>query len=152
MDTSLIDAVLDTLSQMPKIHRALQRDVFRKALEQTEPDLSRLHLEIMNVLQTEGTLHMVEIADLLMISKPQMSRLIDELIELGIVKREPELSDRRKSNITLTPTGDEVQRRFRSNIEHNIKTWLSRLTEDELKELEASFRKVGDIVSRLRDQ
>jgi DNA-binding MarR family transcriptional regulator len=145
-----IDDVLETLSQMPKLHRGLQRNIFKKVLESLKEGISRHHLEILKLLYEEGTLHVAEIADLLLISKSQMTRLIDELIRLGMVERQPDTQDRRKSNILLTHKGTAIVKEVRVNIQANIKTWLSSLTDEELRELSTSFKKIQNIIMKLK--
>ena len=150
MTSDPLNDVLDNLSHMPKIHRTLQQGIFKNALAGFSRDVTRHHLEILKVLRNEGTLHIAEIADLLLISKPQMTRLLDELIELQLVERQPDTEDRRKINITLTDKGQRVSEEFRLNIEESIRTWLSALNDDELRELSNSLKTIGNIISKLR--
>ncbi len=145
-----IDDVLDTLSQMPKLHRGLQKNIFKKVLESLEEGISRHHLEILKLLHEEGTLHVAEIADLLLISKSQMTRLIDELINLGMVERQPDTQDRRKSNILLTHKGAAIVEKVRVNTQGNIKTWLSSLTDQELSQLSISLKQIQNIIMKLK--
>ncbi len=145
-----IEDVLDALAQMPKLHRSVQKDIFKQALENLDVDVSRLHLEILKVLYEEGTLHVAEIADLLLISKPQMTHLIDELIELEMVERQPNTIDRRKTNIVLAPKGEAAGKQFRENIRENLRTKLAALNKEQLVELAASLRKIGDVIYPLR--
>ena len=145
-----IDDILDTLSQMPKLHRGLQKNIFKKVLESLEEGISRHHLEILKLLHEEGTLHVAEIANLLLISKSQMTRLIDELINLGMVKRQSDTQDRRKRNILLTHKGAAIVEKFQENVQRNIKTWLSSLTYQELSELSNSLKQIQNIVLKMR--
>ena len=145
-----IEDVLDTLAQMPKLHRSVQKDIFKQALDNLDAGVSRHHLEILKVLHEEGTIHVAEIAELLLISKPQMTRLIGELIELEMVERQPDTSDRRKTNIVIAPKGEAAGKQFRDNIEANLRSKLSSLDNAQLADLADSLRKIGNVISRLR--
>ncbi len=149
MPNKPIDNVLETLSQMPKLHRGLHKNIFRKVIENLAEGITRHHLEILDLLYEEGTLHMAEIADMLLISKSQMTRLIDELIRREMVERHPDKNDRRKSNVFLTPKGSKTVEEFKKGIEDNIKRWLSSLTDQELSQIATSLKQIQNIIMRL---
>ncbi|MFO8101193.1 MAG: MarR family transcriptional regulator [Dehalococcoidia bacterium] len=149
MPNKPIDDVLDTLAQMPKFHRGLHRNIFRKVIENVAEGITRHHLEILNLLYDEKTLHMAEIADMLLISKSQMTRLIDELINLEMVERHPDKNDRRKSNIVLTPKGSKTVEEFKRGVEDNTKIWLSSLNDEELSRIAASLKQIQNSVMKL---
>jgi len=144
-----IDDILETLSQMPKLHRGIQKNIFKKSLGELSEGISRHHLEIMKLLYDEGRLHLAEISDMLFISKSQMTRLIDELIGLEMVERQTDAVDRRKSNIILTNKGEKVVQEVRAKIGEGIKEWLSSLSDDELEKLSASLKIIHDIIFKL---
>ncbi len=149
MTNKPINDILETLAQMPKIHRGVQKNVFKKAIGELQEGISRHHLEILKLLYDDGMLHLAEIADLLFISKSQMTRLIDELIELDMVERQPDAVDRRKSNIILKDKGNNVVEEFRAKVGESIKSWLSSLSEEELRELSVSLKRLQDIIFKL---
>src|SRR5690348_15951185 len=51
-----------------------------------------------------------ELADLMQVSAPTVSRMIDTLVERGYVERTPDLADRRKICLGLTAAGHELAR------------------------------------------
>lgn len=144
-----LDDVLDVLSRIPQMHRSVQKDIFRGALENIGIGVSRHHLEILRVLQTEGTLHAAEIAEILLISKPQMTRLIDELIDLKLVERERDTQDRRKTNIYLTSRGRDTIERFHRHIKQNVRAKLAALNDEQLAELAVALQKIKDVTEKL---
>ncbi|MCP4612070.1 MAG: winged helix-turn-helix transcriptional regulator, partial [Planctomycetes bacterium] len=87
--------------------------------------------------------------DMLLISKPQMTRLIDELIDLGMVERHPDETDRRKINISLTVKGKETVEKFRNTIKGVIKTRLAPLPEKDLVELSTALKTVLEVGSKV---
>jgi len=68
-------------------------------------DISPVHIGIMKQLDEAGTLHVAEIGERLQIARPQMTHLIDKLVDLEIVERHTDKTDRRMINIVLTDKG-----------------------------------------------
>jgi len=150
MKRSVLDSVVkDLLSITPLIRRSIQRKVVRAAFAQIEEDITLPHLEIMKILQEEGTKYIAEIGERLQIPKPQMTHLIDRLEKLEIAARQADTTDRRMSNIMLTDKGRRIIEELDQVINESIKAKLSYLTEDELRELSVSLKKLGDILYRL---
>lgn len=150
MGKSYLDSVIkDLLSITPLIRRNIQRKVVRTAFAQVEQDITLPHLEIMKALQEEGTRHIAEIGERLQIPKPQMTHLIDRLEDLEIVARQANTADRRIINIMLTDKGRRIIGELDQVIKGSIEEKLSFLTEEELRELSVSLKKLGDILSKL---
>ena len=109
-------------------------------------DISPPHFEIMTTLEEAGTLHVTEIGEKLQIPKPH---LIDKLVALAMVERQPDARDRRIINIALTSRGKTLLKKHRRMIEGAIKKSLTYLTDEELEELSTSLRKLRQILSKL---
>jgi len=147
---SILDSVVkDLLSITPLIRRSIQRKLVRTAFAQIESDLSLPHLEIIKTLQEEGRKHIAEIGERLQIPKPQMTHLIDRLENLKMVTRQADTTDRRVTNITLTDKGRTIAEELDRVITDSIREKLSCLTDEELRELSVSLRKLGDILTKL---
>ncbi|MBM3944882.1 MAG: MarR family transcriptional regulator [SAR202 cluster bacterium] len=87
---------------------------FEREMEETE----RLPLTWYDVLiqlheAPEGRLRMQALADLVILSRSGLTRLIDRLEKEGLVRREPSREDRRGSYAILTDKGREVLSRAR---------------------------------------
>lgn len=150
MKRSAVDGIVeDLLSITPLVRRNIQRKLVRTAFAQIEEDITLPHLEIMKSLQEEGTRHIAEIGERLQIPKPQMTRLIDRLEDLGIVARRADNADRRVINIALTGKGRRIIEELDRVIMGSIRVKLASLTEAELRELSGSLKKLGDILSKL---
>lgn len=149
MNETVWSNIADFLDRLPIIHRSFHKDIMKAMRENLEEGVSRYHLEVVKTLEEYGTMHVKEIGDILLISKPQMTRLIDELIDLGIVERQPDEMDRRKINITLTIKGKEVAEIMRETIKDLVKARLSSLPEKDLVELSEALNKVLDVGLRI---
>ncbi len=107
------------------------------------------HITILKVIGEMGPMPVSEIGRCHGISKSQMTYLIDRLVELGLVERQPDTGDRRVINIMLTGKGEDVLNEFRASIIESIKQKLSSLDESELEQLSDSLRKIRGILAKL---
>ena len=151
MDDKTLDNTLEVLMHdHPIIMRIIHRSVFKTVLEALGENISPHHLPIMRMLYEAGTLHVTGIGGELLIPKPQMTYLIDELINLEMVERHSNQVDRRKVNISLTNKGKATVEKCDGIMRNIIKTKLSSLKDEDLEELSISLRKAKDILSKLQ--
>lgn len=104
----------------------------------------------MKLLEEAGSLHVAEIGERLQIARPQMTHLIDKLVELDIVERHTGTTDRRTIDIMLTNKGGTLSEKRDSLMRKTIMETMSSLTMGELQDLSASLRKLRDIFSKLK--
>lgn len=149
MNDTVWNNITDFLDRLPVLHRSFHKGIMKALQENLEEGISRYHLEVVKTIEDYGTMHVTEIGDMLLISKPQMTRLIDELIDLGMVDRQPDETDRRKINISLTPKGKATVERFRETIKGVIKTRLASLPEKDLIELSTALKTVLDVGTKV---
>jgi len=140
-----IDRIMDAIIHVPPIFakKLLGRDLLG-----IDTSLTRLHFAIMGVL-SEGNLPVSELARHLMITKPQMTHLVDHLVQMGVIERRPDARDRRVINLTLTEQGKVMRDTFRHKIEENIKSALSGLTPEELKSMADALDTLRNIGAKL---
>ena len=147
---SVLDSVVEDLfSTLPLIGRSIRRKLLKTALTSFNKDIAPPHFEIMKLLEEAGTLHVAEIGEKLQIARPQMTHLIDKLVDLDIVERQTGTVDRRTINIMLTNKGKTILEEHDSHIRNATRETLSCLTDEELRDLSASLRKLRDIFSKL---
>ena len=150
MRQKVLDQVIkDILSITPLVRRNIQRKVVKSAFVHIELDITLPHLEIMKVIQEEGSLHIAEIGEKLQIPKPQMTHLVDRLEKLGMASRHTDESDRRITNLTLTPEGQQILGELDQILYSSIEEKLSVLSEEELRVMSVSFRKLAEILAKL---
>jgi DNA-binding MarR family transcriptional regulator len=146
MENSIIDGIIENLFHvLPLIHKKL----LKIDLEGAKKDISRLHFAIMGMLDEFGTLPVSEIGKRLLIPKPQMTHLIDQLISLAIAERQPDTRDRRIIKIALTDKGKITLEECKGLMRSDIRQKLSCLKDEELAELSVSLAKLRDIGAKL---
>jgi DNA-binding MarR family transcriptional regulator len=141
---------LDLLSVPPLIFRLIRRKLVMTTLAETEVNLKLLHIEIMKVLKEEGTMHVAEIGEKLLIAKAQMTHLIDKLVEPGFVEREIGTPDRRTMNISLTPKGIKFIEEQDALILNAVRDNMSDLTDKELEAMADSLRNLRDTLFKMQ--
>jgi DNA-binding MarR family transcriptional regulator len=150
MNSDLLEKVaLELISIPPLIHRSVQRTFSKKSNNDFDINITRNHFEILRLLEEEGTLQVAEIGQKLHISKAQMTHLIDKLVMMKFVEREPSTSDRRAINISLSTHGRKTMEEKKIGILNAIKESISTLTVEDLKHLSESLRNLKDTLSKL---
>lgn len=140
----------DLLSVPPLIFRLIRRKLMRVTLAESDLKCKPLHFEILKVLRDEGTMHVAEIGDKLLIAKAQMTHLIDKLVTLGFVVREICPADRRTTNISLTPRGRKFLKEQDSLFLNAISDNMTSLSDKELEALSGSLQNLRDLLSRMQ--
>jgi len=150
MKPEILDNIAEDLFTLPPlIGRSIRRKLVRTAMAHIREDISPPHFEIIKTLEDAGTLHVTEIGERLQIPNPQMTHLIDKLVTLDMVERQPDTKDRRTINIALTRRGKSLLKKHRKMIEDAIKKILASLTDEDLEELSTSLKKLHEILSKL---
>jgi len=151
MRNDILDSISEDLFSIPPLlFRGIRRKLLKTALANIDVDISPLHFEIMKLLEEAETLRVAEIGERLQIARPQMTHLIDKLVDLNIVERQTGTADRRTINIVLTSKGRITLEEHDNCIRNAIKETLSSLTSEELEDLSASLRKLRDIFLKLQ--
>jgi MarR family transcriptional regulator, organic hydroperoxide resistance regulator len=140
----------DLLSMPPLIFRRIRSKLSKNPVSEYTVNITTLHFEIMMLLEDEGVLHLAEIGERLYIAKAHMTQLVNKLVELKLVGRTLDSSDRRIINISLTDQGRSALKEHKNNIMTSILESISSLTPQELQDLSASLNRLKEILSRLQ--
>lgn len=108
-----------------------------------EPLTAREYDVLFNLARAGGKLPMKELVDSALLSQPSMSRMVDRLVGKGYLAREPNPTDGRAVDVTLTATGGQMQRKLGRVHVRTIASELAPLTDHELTQL-------TDICSKLQ--
>ncbi len=145
MNDANIDRILENMIHiMPVFHKKL----LRMDLGGVTDNLTRLHLAIMGVLSA-SSMTMSELAEILMMTKPQMTHLVDQLVGLGIVERRPDVMDRRVINLDVTDNGRVLLEDMKRKVKENIRNRLASLTPAELAQMSATLETLRIIGGKL---
>ena len=94
---------------------AVQREGNRMLAEALRPlDLTPSQAEVLRVLQERQPLSLIALGDLLVCEHGSPSRLVNGLVEAGLVERTPSLINGRMVTLTLTARGQERAEQVKS--------------------------------------
>jgi DNA-binding MarR family transcriptional regulator len=96
-----------------------------------------------------GPQHVGELGRRLGLSEPAASLLVDKLEELGLVTRQRDAGDRRRTLVTATRVAEELAARLRQGREEHVRRWLESLSDDELDGLTHGFRGLLRVAAQL---
>ncbi len=91
-----------------------------------------------------GPLSVGEIAEAVGVDQPRASRLVQQSVELGLVRREADPDDARRTRIVLTDEGTTIVRGFRGDRRETISGALAGFSDDERAELARLLAKLAD--------
>lgn len=140
---------IDLLSIPPLIFREIRRKLIKTTLADIDVDITPLHFEIIRLLEKEGKLHVTEIGNRLRIAKAQMTKLTDKLVDLKLVERQTDVTDRRTCMITLCLRGKAVLEEHRASLMNALRETMEQLSDEDLRDLSNTLRKLQDILSKL---
>jgi DNA-binding MarR family transcriptional regulator len=90
-------------------------------------------------------LRMQQLSDRVVLSRSRVSRVVDEMVRAGLVRKEPDPDDRRGSYAAITEDGRAALRKAAPVYLQGIETeFLSHLSAGERRTLERSLTKVLD--------
>ena len=150
MMKEILDSVAyDLFTTMPLIHRSIRNKLIKNVITNLKEDIAPPHFEIMKLLEEAGMLHVAEIGERLQIARPQMTHLIDRLVELDLVGRETNEEDRRMLNVWLKSKGKVFIKERDKQVINATREVLSGLTDEELRQLSVSLKNLKDIFLNL---
>lgn len=107
---------------------------------------------VLGILKKRGAIPMSVIGKKGYISRPNMTALIDKLVDEGLVERSPDENDRRVINIILTGKGEEELLNWRKNENIKIRNKLSVLSDKNLETLYESIRDIKAILNKMENE
>ncbi len=119
--------VKDFIEIMPLMHRKFFHSMRKH-------DLKKYTMALMNINDDDGQ-PMNHYCEKLMISKPNFTKVVNELIDLNFVERKMDSADRRKTNIFITESGKKEVKIRKKYIFDLVSERLSKIPEDELDQL-----------------
>lgn len=118
-----------------KMCRNMNNEFIKSILKDLDVNLAQQHYMVLKLLEGNKHLYVTEFVDALGITKPQMTSLVDKLIEMGYANRTNDVNDRRRIYISLTNEGEFVVSKINESVDKQIDKRLITLTQKELETL-----------------
>ncbi|WP_195428205.1 MarR family transcriptional regulator [Clostridium sp. D46t1_190503_E9] len=108
------------------------------------------HMKVIFYLSRKKSMSVSDVAKCLDISKPNMTPIIDKLINEGFVYRYTDPNDRRKINIELTEKAHLFLKNKELEIKNSLLTKISTLDDEDLHKLDITIKDMYDILIKLK--
>jgi DNA-binding MarR family transcriptional regulator len=144
-----LDSVVDKLLQFAPF---FYRNVFRPPSQKSKLSPVNLHLRALSMLVDCGMLPSSELGRRLGISKPNVTSLVDKLIDKGYAERLPDIKDRRVINVCVTVKGRRFVANRKRAIRGLMKKNMSVLKPQEMEELSNALNVCKDVISRMGER
>jgi DNA-binding MarR family transcriptional regulator len=141
-----IDAVTMELS---KIIPLFQQKLIKPFEQIAKSKISPMQFYVMLTLKEKCDLAMTQLSNELLISKQQMTPIIDKLIEFGFVDRKHDKKDRRIVKISLSSSGKLFLEKQKMEMFDMLKTKMQSLDDDDLSTLYKAFLEVRRVIEKL---
>ena len=103
---------MDQLAELALLVKAGQREFERMANEAMQPlGLTGAQADALSVIAAAGPLSLKDLGGLLIAEAGHPSRLVDRLVEAGLVERREGRGDRRSVELSLTAKGRRLEKR-----------------------------------------
>ena len=96
----------------------------------------------------EGRQYVSQLADCMHISRPNISRLVDELVTDGLIERRPDAHDRRNVRLQMTEKGQTLYDAMHARVHDQMAAFFSRLSNDELLEVQHGLSAMQKLVNQ----
>ena len=117
-------AVLDTV---PHVMRSIRCEIRMKRA----PGLSIPQFRVLNFLKTHHDVTLSEVSEFIGLTLPSMSKMVDGLVERGLISRRACVSDRRKIQLALSENGKELVESVYSYTQSSLSLKIAGLSVDE---------------------
>ncbi len=96
------------------------------------------------LIAASGPLSVSEIAEAIGVDQPRASRLVQQAEQMGLVAREPDPDDARRTRVRLTPEGEGLVSGFRGRRRDAVRSALEGFTDAERAEFARLLAKFAD--------
>ena len=114
---------------------------------QSKNGLPLSHFQVLSLLEERGSMSVSEISEYFDIAKPNITPLVDRLVNAGLVDRVRSTTDRRVVFIVILEEGRARLSAIREMLSTNVEEWKRSLTDEEFAHLAEAM---GTVVSCLK--
>ena len=140
------DAALEHLYDMLfQAWPLMRRRLLPSSAQQAEFGMPLSHVQVLVMLDHRGSLSITEISQSFGIAKPNITPLVDRLIEEGLVMRERNSADRRVVNVVICEKGRERLADIYRALCDNLFDWTRTLSSEDM----AAFNEALETIVRL---
>ena len=146
IDPTLVDGISKDLFCVTPL---LRKKLLHMDVIQNECGIPLSHVQVLSMLDEAGSMSVSEISQRLGIAKPNITPLVDRLIESHYVDRIRDAQDRRVVNIVILDEGREKLKCIHETVSNQVRSWAEALTAPEFRSLAESLGSLRHILEKL---
>ncbi len=116
---------------------------------QSEQGIPLSHVQVLAMLEEVGSMSVSEISKRFGIAKPNITPLVDRLVNAGLVDRVRSESDRRVVNIVILEEGRNRLRQIQNALNEHVAGWQNTLTAEEFSRLDRALIDIVEILGKI---
>ena len=116
---------------------------------QSEQGIPLSHVQVLAMLEEVGSMSVSEISKRFGIAKPNITPLVDRLVNAGLADRVRSESDRRVVNIVILEEGRNRLRQIQSALNEHVASWQNILTDEEFARLDSALIDIVEILGKI---
>lgn len=122
-----------------------KKRLFRPEIEQKQNPIPLSYVQVLAALNEKESMSVSEISARFDIAKPNITPLIDRLIDAGYVKRVRNTADRRVVHVVIVDKGREKVAEVVDSLKKSITSWSESLDDEKLDRLSGAIETIRDI-------
>lgn len=126
----------------------LKKRLFRPDFEQGANQMPLSYAQVLATLDIEESMTVTEISERFDIAKPNITPLIDRMIEAGYVKRVRNSTDRRVVHVFILEKGREKVREMIESLKDAIQGWSMNVTAEEAGRITDALEVIRSIFAK----
>jgi len=126
----------------------LKKRLFRPDFEQGANQMPLSYAQVLATLDIEESMTVTEISERFDIAKPNITPLIDRMIEAGYVKRVRNSTDRRVVHVFILEKGREKVREMIESLKEAIQGWSMNVTAEEAGRITDALEVIRSIFAK----
>ena len=147
------DAALEHLYDMLfQAWPLMRRKLLPSSAQQAEFGMPLSHVQVLVMLDHRGSLSITEISNSFGIAKPNITPLVDRLIEEGLVMRERNSADRRVVNVVICEKGRERLADIYRDLCDNLFDWTRTLSQEDMTAFNAALETIVRLLRKRPSQ
>ncbi len=107
--------------------------------------LKPIEIKMLNLLNSKGGMQINAIAEELSVTGPWITGIVKALQQKGYVKKVRNEGDRRRLNVTITPSGKKILVRSMDTYLKAVVGLLDKLSAEDIEEFKRLLSKISDI-------
>ena len=116
---------------------------------QADQGIPLSHVQVLAMLEEVGSMSVSEISKRFGIAKPNITPLVDRLVNAGLVDRVRSETDRRVVNIVILEEGRARLNQIQNALNEHVSSWQNVLTEEEFARLDRALIDIVEILGKI---